>query len=752
MAQKPNINLSDPAMTRNTSPFASDLRISANWIVAALTLLSLALLVVGQYQPEHAGWQIFTYLALALGVLTAAGWALCRILPRLGRPCLLLLVIGTIYACQRWAPVPGVLTLLVLPVAIAMPLIGLRVAFATALVSSLLVLLLAGQPAGGPGWPEAVVALLAIWGVAGLLALIHAAIRSLSGGLEAYYRRAEALAEEAQSQQGALKQAINDLEHANRQLALLNQHTSDLRMIAEEARQIKSKFVARVSHEFRTPLNMIIGLVSLMIDSPQIYDVGLSPKMREDLEVVQRNCELLAKMVNDVLDLTRVETDRLELHRDWTDLAQIIESAALAVRPLLDGKGLKLDLHLQAPLPRVYCDATRIEQVVLNLMSNAARYTERGGVTVEALRCEQRIQVSVADSGPGIAPHDVERIFEPFFQGSGERWRGRDGSGLGLSISKQFVDLHGGRLWLETQLGLGTTFTFQLPIAPLPEHAPEAAERLSEDWYWHERRSRASFAHEHYRPRLLVCDEGGGELGRALERYAADAEVEVVVTAGLAQAYQSLTDSPAQALIVNASGPGEVRAWVEAARIHAPGTPLLACTLPPSLERAHALGAAEHLVKPVTRADLERALARAARPPQRVLVVDDDANTIDLFRRMLEIGDDKRVILAAYSGEEALQVLRAGPVDVMLLDIVMPGMDGYAVLEAVQQGQQAGEIAEGLTTFLVSAEDPAERELTSPYLLVTFDRGLPPHRLLRCCLEVSALLVKPESALRPAPA
>ena len=225
-------------------------------------------------------------------------------------------------------------------------------------------------------------------------------------------------AEEVRSRRAEVEQALADLEHANRQLALANERMAVLRAIAEEAQKSKTEFVARVSHEFRTPLNMIIGLVDLLVETPEVYGEALPTAFFEDLKIVHRNCEHLSSMVSDVLDLSQVEAGRVALHQERVNLAELIDGAVAVVASLLERKGLALAVEVPPDLPVIYCDPTRIRQVVLNLVSNAVRFTERGGITIRAAQEGDAVQVSVADTGPGITPEDALRIFEPFCQGN----------------------------------------------------------------------------------------------------------------------------------------------------------------------------------------------------------------------------------------------------------------------------------------------------------------------------------------------
>jgi len=284
--------------------------------------------------------------------------------------------------------------------------------------------------------------------------------------LAAYLRQAQQQLETTRNHRAGLMQALADLEHANRQLALMNERVIALQRIAEEAQKAKTSFVARVSHEFRTPLNMIIGLTDLIVEKPEIYDAALSPRLRDTLRIVHRNSQHLSDMVNDVLDLSRLESDHLVLHRERVAIGEIVAVAVEAVRPLLENKNLALCIEIDPDVPAVYCDRTRIEQVLLNLVSNATRYTDHGQITIAATQRGQSVCVRVTDTGQGIAPADRERIFEPFAQGSSATWRDKGGSGLGLSISKQFIELHGGRIWVESALGVGTTFIYQSLYPP----------------------------------------------------------------------------------------------------------------------------------------------------------------------------------------------------------------------------------------------------------------------------------------------
>ena len=507
--------------------------------------------------------------------------------------------------------------------------------------------------------------------------------------------------DEARDRKAELEQALEDLANANRQLVLANERMTALRLIAEEAQKAKAAFVAKVSHEFRAPLNMIIGLVGLMVDTPQLYAEELPPDLWKDLEIVHRNCEHLSSMVNDVLDLSQAEAGRLTLHKEQADLAEVIDSTLAVICPLVEKKQLALQVTLPDDLPEVHCDRRRIRQVILNLMSNAARFTEKGGITVQVTKQDGHLVIGVTDTGPGISPEDAERIFEPFYQGSSDYSGGAGGSGLGLSISKQFIELHGGRIWLESDLGVGTTFYFQLPLAPPAGHIVRPGHQIRADWVWRERAFRtggARIADEVTRPRLVVCDETG-TLYRELKRFSD--EVEFVDTQDLAHAVQELRQCPAHALVLNAATADGLPRLVEAARQEVPGTPIVGCSVPQPVEHALASGALGYLTKPVTRADLEGAIQAVEGPVRRVLLVDDEPDVLRLWSRMLNVMDGEIDVVAAFSSERALEELRTSLPDLMLLDILMPGTNGWQLLKLMKQNERTKQVP----VFFVSAQD-----------------------------------------------
>ena len=720
---------------------APELHISPRPVGIVLAVLGIVATNAGEFLPERPIGVVVGLTLIAAGLFiwsSSARWPRLAAWLAVGAPILLVL------SLWAWLRVPSVLSLLAIPAALAVALISFPAALTVAASETaiLLLMLVPGGPYSNVAMTDGVVALAALWGTMAAVYGLYQPTQQFNQWLTQYSVRTQQAVAEVQARRAEVEQMLAELAHVNRQLALANDRMVMLRTIAEEAQKSKAAFVAKVSHEFRTPLNMIIGLIDLLVETPEVYGEALPPPLFEDLKIVHRNCEHLSSMVNDVLDLSQAEAGRLALRQERVSLAGIIDDAVTVVGSLVERKGLSLVIDVPPDLPLVYCDPTRIRQVVLNLVSNAARFTERGSITIRAAHQDEWVTVSVIDTGPGITPEDATRIFEPFCQGMRNPWRDQGGSGLGLTISKQFIELHGGRIWLESQPGQGATFAFRIPISSPLEPVASPGRWISEEFRWVERTSRPTLQPAPFRPRVVVCDETG-ELVPALGRWAEQAEL--VETRSLPQAAEDLRQYPAHVLLVNAVSPDRLWSLADEAHRVAPDLPIVTCCVPPRLDRARAAGASDYLVRPVTQAQLWAAIRSLGKPIHRILVVDDDPDVRQLLRRMLLTGpggksDQKPMeVDTAADGEEALASLRSNPPDLVLLDVVLPGMDGWQVL--AQKSQDA--TLRDIPIIMVSAQDRAEQQLRSEAFLATLGEGMSIRHLLQCTLGVSATLFSP---------
>ena len=376
--------------------------------------------------------------------------------------------------------------------------------------------------------------------------------------------------------------------------AQLYRDATEGRRLAEEANQLKSRFLSTVSHELRTPLNLVVGLSSILLHEEGETGAALPPALLADLERIYANAQHLGALINDVLDLAGSEAGHLSLMEESVDLGQLLHAVAKTGRHLAAAKGLAWREELPAAGPWVWGDRTRLQQVALNLISNAVKYTPQGEVSLALALLGDEVTVTVADTGIGIPGTEQAQIFAEFHRTARSVALGYRGLGLGLAICKRLIELHGGSIAVSSSgiEGGGSAFSFTLPTIPAP-----------------------------------VGDDGGGR---------------PLVTAPTAAAGLPYDQQP-----------------------------------PP-------LG---------------------TQPPQRtILVVDDDPETLDLHARIAQAHSPANQVLRAHSGRAALAILARVHVDLVLLDLTMPELDGFAVLDAMRKDDAMRDIPVIVVTGKILSE------------------------------------------------
>jgi signal transduction histidine kinase len=269
---------------------------------------------------------------------------------------------------------------------------------------------------------------------------------------------------------GAFDQMAESLERAHERRLLeedllrKNYQLEQQNLAIQEANRLKTEFVSMVSHELRTPLTSIQGYAELLLEDEQIAE-----EQRESLTLVKKNADRLLGLINDLLDLSRMEAGRVDLHRTSLDLARLIREVAGSLRPLIEAKRQRLRLDLGDALPAVWADADRVTQILTNLISNAHKYTlVEGSITVAARRNDGFVRVDVSDTGIGLSPEDQTQLFTKFFRAQDRSPQAGGGTGLGLVITRLLVELHGGRITVSSAPGQGSTFSFSLPALEVP--------------------------------------------------------------------------------------------------------------------------------------------------------------------------------------------------------------------------------------------------------------------------------------------
>jgi signal transduction histidine kinase/CheY-like chemotaxis protein len=714
---------------------AVDLRISGYWVIGGLVLTATLVMILAISMMDNhfpvASWQNMALLAFTL---TTASVFIYVWKPVLGILCALSSLVLGIFVGLFELHLFDSLIWLVIPVILAAILHSLRMALVFAGVESLLALSVLAF--GSMSASAVLVALSLIWFSILLLIGIYQPVYQAVNWYRSNSNMIEKELEQIRSERQERAELIEELDLANRQLATLYNKNTLLRQIAEDSEKDKAIFVAKVSHEFRTPLSMIIGLSGIILSDQKIYGRSLPVDLVEDITIINRNCEHLAKLVNDVLDLTRSETGQLVFNFDWSDISLDIKEVASEISPLLEKKNLELILDLPDDLPRVYCDHLRIRQVILNLVGNAAHYTEKGSLQVCVMVEDNFVRINITDSGLGIPVDDLDIIFEPFMRGRNRPAGEASSSGLGLSIARQFVELHGGQIWVNSELGKGSTFSFKIPIFPQEPHRASPARWISQEKIWQERKPRQMVEPTPTRKKVVVYDPGG-ELTSLLVHHQKDIDFDS--TDDMLKVIQKCQFQSVAVVLVNGHVPEQTLEFVDFCRSRLFDTPVVGCVFPPYLQQLKDYGVVSYLMKPVIFEDFQREVHNAPGSKKRILIVDDDSDLCNLLSRMLTKVDEQCLTFIAASGEEALEVMPELKPDLVLLDIVMGGMDGWEVLKEKNRSSELRQIP----VIILSGQDSQIEHMTTPVLYSAFGAGLDIQKMLLSALDFSALMFKP---------
>ncbi|MGI0484052.1 ATP-binding protein [Pantanalinema rosaneae CENA516] len=491
--------------------------------------------------------------------------------------------------------------------------------------------------------------------------------------------------EEIQQQNQELLQALEALRQREEQLTQLNRELEDtnrgvVALYAEldekadslkRANELKTRFLSNMSHEFRTPLNSIMSLTRLLLDR---LDGELTGEQEKQVTFIRKAAEGLAELVNDLLDLAKVEAGKIVVYPTTFEVSELFATLRGMLRPLLM-HNTAVNLLIEEPpnLPQLCTDEGKVAQILRNFISNALKYTEQGEVRVSAAQSEDRIVLSVADTGIGIAPEHQERIFEDFVQVESHLQKRVKGTGLGLPLSRKLAELLGGTIHLTSTPGAGSTFSVVIPIvyAGVGEQLPIAPLPLNLD----PQRS----------PILVIEDQS--ETVFTYEKYLAGSNYQLIAARTLEQARQTLEQIQPLAIVLDVLLEGE-NTWSFLAQMKENAAtrsiPILVVTVIDNEKQAKALGADAFLVKPVDRLTLLNQLNTLINPHQQqtLLLIDDDLVARYLVKQQFFTTSLK--ILEAGNGNEGLMLAQQAQPQAIILDLVMPDLNGIEVLERLR--------------------------------------------------------------------
>lgn len=434
---------------------------------------------------------------------------------------------------------------------------------------------------------------------------------------------------------------------------------------AEAANEAKSRFLASMSHELRTPLNAIIGYSEMLIEDAR--DDGNEDSV-SDLEKIMSSGQHLLGLINDILDLSKIEAGKMEVHLERFDIGQLVQDVTATIEPLIAANDNTLKLRLETTRKEMETDKTKLRQNLFNLLSNAAKFTKKGTIELIVSDGENTVDFAVRDEGIGMTEEQKSRLFQPFEQADSSTTRNYGGTGLGLTIVKQFTEMLGGAVTVETAPGRGSTFTLRIPVAPLPvtpTKRPRGAARGD---------GTVLVIDDDPQARRLMSEVLGREGFRTL-------------TAANAQDGLSLAKEQRPGAIVLDIIMPERDGWSVLRELKADPElceiPVILATVLGDRDMGLALGAVDQLTKPIDAQRLIDTLnVYAGGSGAEVLVVDDDPGTRAFFRRILV--REGWAVREAADGMRALAQLEIKRPSAMILDLMMPNLDGFETLRAVR--------------------------------------------------------------------
>jgi signal transduction histidine kinase/CheY-like chemotaxis protein len=492
----------------------------------------------------------------------------------------------------------------------------------------------------------------------------------------------------------------------------------------EEADRHKSEFLANMSHELRTPLNAIIGYSEMLQEDA--VDLG-AEQFTDDLRKINAAGKHLLELINAVLDLSKIEAGKMELYLESFDVAALARDIAAVIQPLAAKNANRLEVRCPDAIGPMHADLTKVRQALFNLLSNACKFTERGSVSLtvtrEAMDGQDWMTFDVSDTGIGMTPEQLDRLFEAFTQADAATTRRYGGTGLGLALSRRLCRMMGGDVTAQSESGRGSTFTIRLPAVVRPAAEEGAA---------------LPAPVETVPPRVgtvLVIDDEAA-VRDLMQRFLSREGFRVVTASSGEEGLRRARELRPDAITLDVMMPG-MDGWAVLSALKAdPGVaaiPVIMLTIVDDKNLGYALGAADYLTKPIDRERLVSVLTQYRRD-RPVLIVDDDAGLRQLLRRMLE--PEGYTVLEAENGRAALERLRDSSPGAILLDLMMPEMDGFEFVAEFRRH----EAWRGIPIVVVTAKDLSreDRERLNGHVERILQKGM--HSRAELLAEVRELV------------
>ncbi len=480
-----------------------------------------------------------------------------------------------------------------------------------------------------------------------------------------------------------------------------------------EADRLKTQFLANMSHELRTPLNSIIGFSRVILKG---IDGPITDLQNQDLTAIHNAGQHLLGLINDILDISRIDAGKMELAFEEVDMRNLIQSVASTALGLIKDKPIRLTQYIPDDLPLARADPIRCRQVLLNLLSNASKFTEAGSIVIEAKMQANpdnypEIVISVSDTGSGIPPDHFPKLFEAFSQVDASPTRRTGGTGLGLSICKRLVEMHGGRIWVDSILGKGSTFYFTVPAlqpkaAATGEGVPSAQTPAG-------------------RKNIMVVENESGVV-QLYRRYLEPRGFSIVELSDGARAVPMARELRPYAILLDVNMPSpdgwQVLAQLKSDPVTRP-LPVILCTITEDRGRGLSLGAADYLVKPILEADLVASLEKLEKPARKVynvLVVEDNPEEAQLIQRILDKLSGFAIRMVA-EGRSALDMIESDQPNLVMVDLQLPGSMGFDVINTLRSSEKTKQ----LPIIVLTGADlpPEQREKLATQVAVILNKA-----------------------------